>query len=169
MLIDVDTITQEFWTMMTRLNYTLETRHIAIGLTSRLRRAFQDQIDEAITSQGEPGGSAWAPLSDWRIRDRGSASPMLIDSGELFGTEVKRYRGVVRLVGQGFTFNFPDTKEMTGHAWGIMGGQLVNPLGATPLAATPRRVLGGRNRQERDSIEALIAYFISEGWQVEII
>lgn len=168
MILDIDTVTDEFWAMLARMNYTLEPRHMAHQLTLRLRKAFQEQIDEAMASQGEPGGRSWDALSPWRIAERGNARPILVDTGEFFDTEVKRYRGTVRLISAGFSFHFPDTREMSGQAWGLMGGQLINPLGAAPLALTPRRVLGGNQRQMTDSIQALITYFRSEGWEVEI-
>lgn len=169
MIFDVDVVSDEFWRMINRMNYTLEPRHFAMGLTRRLREAFQDQIDEAFASESAPGGDAWQPLSDWRVEDRGgSENPILQWTGDLHG-EVKSYKGIVRLLGgTGFSMWFPDFPEMSGKYWGLTAGQMVNPLGATPLAAFPRRILAGNSRNERDSVRALVDYFHKEGWMVEI-
>lgn len=168
MMFDMDVVSDEFWAMMNRLNFTLEPRHFALELTGRLRRAFQEQIDESFASESSPDGDAWPQLSDWRVDARGGSDhPILQWSGDLMG-EVKKYKGQIRLLTGGFSYWFPDFNEMSGKYWGLTAGQLVNPLGASPLAMFPRRILAGNARNERDSVKALVEYFRSEGWEVSV-
>lgn len=168
MMIDIDMVTTEFWAMMNRMNATLEPRHFAMAFTRRLRTAFQEQIDESFANEKSPGGDAWAPLSEWRIDARGgSEHPILQWTGDLHG-EAKSFKGRIRLVPTGFSFWFPDFGEMSGKYWGLTAGQMINPLGVTPLAMFPRRILGGNTRNEKDSVEALVRYFRAEGWEVVV-
>lgn len=161
---DVNIVTREFWDMMTRMGRTLEPRRFGLRFTGELRRRFRDQVEESFSREG-PG---WAPLSDWRVTDRnGAERPVLVWSGSFF-QEVMAYKGEVRMINSGFSMWYPGFKEMSGRYWGLTAGQMVNPLGAAPLAQFPRRVLGDRSRQELDSIDALIRYFTSEGWHVDI-
>lgn len=165
--LDVDVLTEEVLAAITKMQRTLDARYMGYRYTNRLRERFQAQIEEAFVNEG-PEGMRWPSLSDMRIRDReGQANPIMQWTGR-FGTETTGYRGTVRLVKDGFSFWFPDTREVSPLFWGLTKGQLVNPLGLTPLAAKPRPLLGGQNRQYRDAVEALLEYFISDGWEAWI-
>jgi hypothetical protein len=163
-IVDVEAFTDEVMAAMLKMQRTLDARNMGYRYTNLLRERFQQQIEEAFVNEG-PEGYRWPGLSEMRIRDReGSADPVLQWTGR-FGTETTGYRGVVRLVKDGFSFWFPDTREVSPIFWGLTKGQLVNPLGLTPLAAKPRPLLGNRERQYRDSLAALLEFFRAEGWE----
>lgn len=167
---DTKIIDEEFWSMMTRMNRTLDQKHFALNFTGHLRRRFREQISESFMGQGPVGDTRWFPLSEMRVRERGGTrSPILVETGD-FWDETSRYKGEIRLISSGFSYWFPQHREMSGRYWGLTAGQLVNPLGPAhmPLALVPRRVLGGRNTQERHSIGSLVRYFTNEGWEVSI-
>lgn len=157
--------------MLDRVELALSPAHMAEPFLLGLRKLFQDQIREAFAEQGAPDGKKWAHLSDWRMDDRmregGDEGPILKHTGKLF-IEALGFRGKVRMVSDGFSYWYPDYHEMSGKYIGITGGQLVNPLGATPLAKTPRPMLGGAARMLQDTVEAFATYLESEGFIVEI-
>jgi hypothetical protein len=168
MMFDVEVMTDEVMAVLQQVNQALEPSRFGFAMRRSLQRAFGQQIREAFASEAAPESGAWAPLSDWRVDERGGdAHPILYDSGELYG-QATNYKGRLRITGghTGFSFWFPDHVEMSPKAWGLFAGQRINPLGATPLSAVPRRVLGDVNKQQRDTVEAIAGYLRASGFEV---
>lgn len=167
-IVDTKVVSDDFWAMMVKMRRTFDDRRFALRFSAKLRRRFQEQIDRAFPEQRAEGDAAWHPLSPMTVEKRGGSSgPILVETG-LFQDETRRYKGELRLITSGFSYWFPGYREMSGQYWGLTAGQLVNPWGLKPLAAFPRRLLGGNRVQEEASITAMTSYFADEGWAVEI-
>lgn len=162
MQLDVDVVTNEVLRMIGRLDRALDVKTFAIPYTQTLRNLFLDQFDEGYEAQ-----KGWAPLSPMRVRERGgSTAPMLQWLGTL-RDETAHYKGDIGIAPTFFDYTFPG-HEASGRYWGLTAGQRRNPLGLTPLSATPRPLLGDYERQIRDNVLALVLYFRSKGFQVDI-
>lgn len=166
----VDVVTDEVIKMLARAQMELSPYKMGARMRDTLRSRFQDQAREAFSRQAPAGSAnAWEPLSEWRVRDRGSDSPIMSFTNQL-QNEVVGFRGRLRIIQNetGFSFWFPDVVEMSPKYWGLTAGQHVNPLGATPLAARPRRIFGDTMRQQNDAVDALKDYFQRSGFLVEV-
>lgn len=169
--LSVDVVTDEVLGMLTRALTSLNPLPMGAQMRGQLRNRFIDQARDAFASASAGGdGPAWESLSEWRVRDRGgSSTPIMSWTGEL-SDQVASFKGRLRIVsgGTGFSFWFPDPVEMSPKYWGLTAGQRRNPLGGTPLSATPRPVFSGVTRQTTDTVDALADYFRRAGFEVEV-
>lgn len=177
-MIEIELFKAEAELLLRKTQLALMPTVAAPVIAEGLRHKFHEQQNTAFRAGG--AGDTWPGLSDWAVKVRGTAEPILVRTGS-FQAQVAAFRGTLVEDADGFDFVYPGVSEADGRYFGITAGQKVNPLarrsgrpgprGGTsgnhdtpiPMAMVPRPVLFGEQRIAVDATEVLQAFLVRAG------